>query len=77
MLGTAIGMLFFFRLIKLAGSNFVSLNNYLAPAIAVILGLTFLGESLTWPKIGSIVMIFAGIAVTNMRWRKPTPIPAP
>lgn len=68
-LGTAIGTLMFFRLIKLAGSNFVSLNNYLAPAIAVVLGLTFLGEGLSWPTIAAIGMIFAGIAVTNLRRR--------
>ena len=72
-LGTAIGMMIFFRLIKLAGSNFVSLNNYLAPAIAVLLGVAFLGERLTWPVAGAIALIFAGIAVASLRGRQIAP----
>lgn len=64
---TAIGMIVFFRLIKLAGANFTALNNYIAPAVGVLWGIALLGEPMTWIKSGAIVVIFCGVAVSGIR----------
>ena len=62
-------MLFLFRLVKLAGASFTTLNNYIATVVAVLWGVALLGEHLTWLMVGAMLVIFSGIAVANLRWQ--------
>jgi drug/metabolite transporter (DMT)-like permease len=58
--GTGIAFLFFYRSIAEVGPARASVVAYVAPAFAVIYGVTLLGESLTIGTIAGLALILAG-----------------
>jgi drug/metabolite transporter (DMT)-like permease len=66
---TAIATILYFRLISSAGPTFMSLVNYLSPAVAVFLGVTLLGEQPGVNAYAGLVLILGGIALTQWRGR--------
>jgi drug/metabolite transporter (DMT)-like permease len=64
----------FFLLLIRTGPQFVTLNNYIAPAVGLVLGVVFLGENPHWTAYVALAVIVAGIAVAT---RTPEPRPAP
>ena len=65
---TAIATVLYFRLISSAGPTFMSLVNYLSPAVAVFLGVTLLGEQPGVNAYAGLALILGGIALSQ--WRK-------
>jgi drug/metabolite transporter (DMT)-like permease len=65
---TAIATIFYFRLISSAGPTFMSLVNYMSPAVAVFLGVTLLGEQPGVTAYAGLVLILSGIALSQ--WRR-------
>jgi drug/metabolite transporter (DMT)-like permease len=65
---TAVATICYFRLISSAGPTFMSLVNYLSPAVAVFLGVTLLGEAPGATAYAGLVLILGGIAVSQ--WRR-------
>ena len=65
---TAIATILYFRLISSAGPTFMSLVNYLSPAIAVFLGVTLLGEHPGVNAYAGLVLILTGVALSQ--WRR-------
>lgn len=70
---TAMTSLLMFALVPRAGPAFTSYNNYLVPAVAVICGTIFLGEPLTVQSVAGVVLVLAGVAISTLRRRVPTP----
>ncbi|MDB5927218.1 MAG: hypothetical protein JWN13_6154 [Betaproteobacteria bacterium] len=66
---TAVATILYFRLISSAGPTFMSLVNYLSPAVAVFLGVTLLGEQLGVSAYTGLALILAGIALSQWRRR--------
>jgi drug/metabolite transporter (DMT)-like permease len=66
---TAIATILYFRLISSAGPTFMSLVNYLSPAIAVFLGVALLGEKPGVNAYAGLALILVGIAVVSTRRR--------
>jgi drug/metabolite transporter (DMT)-like permease len=66
---TAIATICYFRLISSAGPTFMSLVNYLSPAVAVFLGVTLLGEAPGATAYIGLALILGGIAVSQWRRR--------
>ncbi len=64
---TAIATILYFRLISSAGPTFMSLVNYLSPAVAVFLGVTLLGEQPGVNAYAGLALILGGIALTQWR----------
>lgn len=62
---TALGAMTLFRLLDRAGAGFVAMSNYLIPAWALLTGVVFLGEKLTWHIAAGFALILAGIAVSE------------
>lgn len=62
---TALGALALFRLLDRAGAGFVAMSNYLIPVWALLTGMLFLGEKLTWNMAAGFALILAGIAVSE------------
>ena len=62
-LGTAAAQLIWFRLLRSFGTARSSLVTYLMPATALLYGVVFLGESLTWPTLLGFVLILGGVAL--------------
>jgi drug/metabolite transporter (DMT)-like permease len=65
---TAVATVFYFQLISSAGPTFMSLVNYLSPAVAVFAGVTLLGEEPGVSAYAGLAMILTGIAVSQ--WRR-------
>jgi drug/metabolite transporter (DMT)-like permease len=65
-LGTALASVWFYMLVKTAGSIFASLVTYGIPSIAVLWGLTF-GETITVLELGCLLIILAGVYLVNRR----------
>jgi len=66
---TAVATILYFRLISSAGPTFMSLVNYLSPAVAVFLGVSLLGEKPGVSAYSGLALILGGIAVSQWRRR--------
>ena len=67
---TAIATILYFRLISSAGPTFMSLVNYLSPAVAVFLGVTLLGEKPGVNAYAGLALILSGIALSQWSRRR-------
>ncbi|MDQ2984029.1 MAG: DMT family transporter [Actinomycetota bacterium] len=76
-LGTALAMLVWFRLLAAGGATRSSLVTYLLPVTALLYGAVFLDESITAQKIGGLLLILAGVAVGSGAVRFGREAPAP
>jgi drug/metabolite transporter (DMT)-like permease len=65
-LGTALASVWFYMLVKSAGSIFASLVTYGIPFIAVLWGL-FFGETITALEIICLLIILAGVYIVNKK----------
>jgi drug/metabolite transporter (DMT)-like permease len=66
--GSGFAYIWNFQLIKDAGSAIASTVTYITPVVAVVMGLLFLGEPLTWnePIGGAIVLLGAAISQNRL-----------
>jgi drug/metabolite transporter (DMT)-like permease len=64
---TAVATICYFALIGSAGPTFMSLVNYLSPAVAVFLGVSLLGETPGVTAYAGLALILLGIAVSQLR----------
>jgi drug/metabolite transporter (DMT)-like permease len=67
LLSTALAYTLYFRLIDRAGASNAQLVAFLMPILAVILGVTFLGEHLNEGQIIGAVLIALGLAIIDGR----------
>ncbi len=70
---SAIPIWLYFRLIAHTRAVTVSLVAYLTPAVAVVLGVLVLGETLEPSAAVGLLVVFIGVAVTTRRQRPPVP----
>lgn len=70
--GSGLAYLWNFKVMELAGSAIASSVTYLTPVVAIIVGIIFLGEKVTWyePVGGLIVLLGAAIAQERISLRK-------
>jgi drug/metabolite transporter (DMT)-like permease len=61
--GTAVALLFFYRLLNRYGAARASLVTYLLPPTALVYGTVILGESVTLNAVLGLVLILAGVAL--------------
>lgn len=62
---TALAMVVYFRLIAAAGPSFLSLNNYLIPIWAVIVGALALGERVPVPALIALALVLTGMWISE------------
>lgn len=65
-LGTALASVWFYKLVKSAGSIFASLVTYGIPVIALLWGLVY-GEKITPAEAGCLLIILAGVYLVNRK----------
>ena len=63
---TGVALLIYFRLIKTLGSLGAASQAYLRPGVGVLLGIVFLGESLSMPMLIGLIAAIAGVAMINL-----------
>ncbi|WP_160039087.1 DMT family transporter [Paenibacillus sp. USDA918EY] len=59
-------------LIRQAGATFASLNNYLVPLIGIMLGVSVLGDRLTWNAVAGLIVILLSLAIGGLEKPKRT-----
>ena len=67
-LGTAIALVMFNKLISISSVLFATSVTYLIPVVAVLIGLSF-GEKLSVYQVGSMLIVLTGVFVSNY-WGK-------
>ena len=78
--GTAVALLFFYRLLNRYGAARASLVTYLLPPVALVYGVLILGEEVTLNAALGLVLILAGVALGSgadglLRRRRRAPDP--
>lgn len=70
--GSGFAYLWNFKVMQIAGSAIASSVTYLTPVVAVIVGIIFLGEHITWNEpVGALVVLFgAAIAQERLKFSK-------
>jgi drug/metabolite transporter (DMT)-like permease len=70
--GSGIAYIWNFQIIQQAGSAIASSVTYVTPLVAVVAGMIFLGENLTWnePLGALIVLLGAAIAQERIKFNK-------
>lgn len=63
LLGTALGQLILFRVLRLYGSRRLSLVTYLMPGFALLYGAVLLAEPITFAAAGGLALILVGVAL--------------
>lgn len=64
-LGSGLSYVLSFTIIEHAGSTTASAVTYITPVVAIIVGISFLGEALFWNQLLGAVVIIAGVALTK------------
>ena len=64
-LSTGIAYVLNYRLIQDEGPTAASMTNYLTPVVAVLLGVAFVDEQLTWNLIIGTAMILVGLWIAE------------
>jgi drug/metabolite transporter (DMT)-like permease len=64
---TAFGFVIYFRLIRTIGTMGAASVSYLKPAVGVLVGCAFMGESLTWIAAAGLMAILVGVGAINQK----------
>ena len=59
-----IGRSIYFRLIRFVGANIASIMGHLQVVVAVVLGISLLGEPLTWRLVLGVFLLLFGLMIT-------------
>ncbi len=62
---TALAGIVLFYLLEQAGASFAALSNYLLSPFALFLGIVFMGEPFVWQSFVGLLVILAGIALSE------------
>jgi len=73
-MSTAVATVVYFRLVAAAGPSFLSQINYLIPVWAVGVGVTVMGEEPEWSALGGLVLVLAGIALSERGRASPSAV---
>ena len=65
MLSTGIAYVLNYRLIQDEGPTAASMTNYLAPVVAVVLGVAFVDERLSWNLVVGTAVVLLGVWIAE------------
>jgi drug/metabolite transporter (DMT)-like permease len=65
LLGTGAAYVLNYQIITSEGATVASTVTYLLPVVAIVLGVTVLGEQVTLPVMAGIALVLAGVALTR------------
>jgi uncharacterized membrane protein len=76
--GTAIALLFFYRMLNRYGASRAALVTYLIPLVAMVYGVTLLDEPVSANAVAGLVLILGGVAVGSgaIRFARRQVVPA-
>ncbi len=62
---TAIATIIYFQILQSSGATFISIMNYLIPIWAILFGVIFFGEDVSWNYFAGLVIIILGIQLSQ------------
>ncbi len=65
--GSGFAYLWNFKVMQIAGSAIASSVTYLTPVVAVLVGIIFLGERITWNEPAGALVVLLGAAIAQER----------
>ena len=77
MLSTGLAYVLYFRLIGDIGATSASAVNYVVPIAAVLVGVVFLGEAVTWNVVVGGLVVLLGMAYAENRLARPQAVASP
>lgn len=66
-IGSGLAYVWNFQVVSRAGATTASSVTYITPLVAAIVGVTFLGEDLTWNQPVGALIVLSGVATTQLR----------
>lgn len=77
LMGSIAGYSAFVWLLKVRPATQVSTHAYVNPVVAVLLGVFFANEQITWTQILGLIVILGSVLLINLaKYRKASPVPA-
>ena len=67
--GSGVAYIWNFKIMELAGSAIASSVTYLTPVVAIIVGIIFLNEKITWYEPVGALVVLLGAAIAQERIR--------
>ena len=67
---TALAYLFYFKILTKAGSSNLSLVTFLIPPSAIVMGVVFLNEQLSFEDYAGVALILAGMAIATGMYKR-------
>ncbi len=74
-IGTGFAYVLNYQIITSEGATVASTVTYLLPVVAIVLGVSVLGESVTATVLAGIALVLAGVALTRRRPKPATDEP--
>jgi drug/metabolite transporter (DMT)-like permease len=71
-LGSGFAYIWNFKIMEAAGSAIASTVTYVTPVVAVIVGIIFLGEGVTWYEPVGGLIVLLGAAIGQQRIKLPS-----
>ena len=68
--GSGVAYIWNFQVIAAAGSSIASSVTYITPVVAVIVGLIFLGETISWNEPIGALLVILGAAIAQNRFKR-------
>src|SRR3989338_7815108 len=65
-----LGLIAFYEGLRIANASLVGTIAASFAALAVVLSIIFLGETITWPQAVSIIAIFAGVIISSLQFKE-------
>lgn len=63
--GTALPIVLYMRILKLAGPTLGAMNGYLTPFWTLLLGMALLGETIGWREVAGGIVVLAGVGIVS------------
>ena len=70
---TAIATIIYFQILQSSGATFISIMNYLIPVWAILFGVIFFNEDVSWNYLIGLIIVILGIQISQIK-RKPNKI---
>ena len=64
---TAIATIIYFQILQSSGATFISIMNYLIPVWAILFGVIFFNEDVSWNYLVGLIIVILGIQVSQTK----------
>jgi len=67
---TAIATIIYFQILQSSGATFISIMNYLIPVWAILFGVIFFNEDVSWNYLIGLIIVILGIQISQTKRKR-------